>query len=108
MGIYRAYTRESRPEPARKATTSEYKTESDSLVGCKTEQLFDSINSTRLGGGTKPNITYHKFQGGVDLGSGQELVSVYHLIKVGDNCDRPEEVRVKVFLPRENPVVPSV
>ncbi|MBE9007845.1 hypothetical protein IQ259_22975 [Fortiea sp. LEGE XX443] len=43
MGIYRAYTKESRPEPVGKATTSEYKTESDSLVGCKTEDLSDSI-----------------------------------------------------------------
>ncbi|MBN3927494.1 MAG: NAD(P)H-quinone oxidoreductase subunit J [Nostoc sp.] len=53
-------------------------------------------------------FNYLQFQGGVDLGPGQEFVSVYHLIKVGDNSDRPEEVRVKVFLPRENPVVPSV
>ncbi|NRB06499.1 MAG: NAD(P)H-quinone oxidoreductase subunit J [Richelia sp.] len=47
-------------------------------------------------------------QGGIDLGPGQELVSMYHLIKIGDNFDKPEEVRIKVFLPRENPVVPSV
>ncbi|CDN11449.1 NAD(P)H-quinone oxidoreductase chain J [Richelia intracellularis] len=47
-------------------------------------------------------------QGGIDLGPGQELVSMYHLIKIGDNVDKPEEVRIKVFLPRENPVVPSV
>jgi NAD(P)H-quinone oxidoreductase subunit J len=47
-------------------------------------------------------------QCGIDLGLGQELVSMYHLIKIGDNVDNPEEVRVKVFLPRENPVVPSV
>lgn len=53
-------------------------------------------------------FNYLQFQGGVDLGPGQDLVSVYHLIKVGDNADKPEEIRVKVFLPRENPVVPSV
>jgi NAD(P)H-quinone oxidoreductase subunit J len=53
-------------------------------------------------------FNYLQFQGGIDLGPGQELVSVYHLIKVGDNSDRPEEVRLKVFLPRENPTVPSV
>ena len=47
-------------------------------------------------------------QGGYDVGAGQELVSFYHLIKLSDNADRPEEVRVKVFLPRENPSVPSV
>ncbi|MFK0730045.1 MAG: NAD(P)H-quinone oxidoreductase subunit J [Gloeotrichia echinulata GP01] len=49
-----------------------------------------------------------QFQGGVDLGPGQDLVSVYHLIKIGDNVDKPEEIRLKVFLPRENPTVPSV
>lgn len=53
-------------------------------------------------------FNYLQFQSGIDLGPGQDLVSVYHLVKVGDNADKPEEVRVKVFLPRENPVVPSV
>lgn len=47
-------------------------------------------------------------QGGYDLGPGKELVSFYHLIKVSDNADRPEEIRVKVFLPRTDPRVPSV
>lgn len=53
-------------------------------------------------------FNYLQFQGGIDLGLGQELVSVYHLVKVSDNADKPAEVRIKVFLPRENPVVPSV
>jgi NAD(P)H-quinone oxidoreductase subunit J len=53
-------------------------------------------------------FNYLQFQGGVDLGPGEDLASVYHLIKVGDNSDRPEEIRLKVFLPRENPRVPSV
>jgi NAD(P)H-quinone oxidoreductase subunit J len=53
-------------------------------------------------------FNYLQFQCGVDLGPGEPLVSVYHLIKVSDNADRPEEVRLKVFLPRENPRVPSV
>ncbi|MCP6760696.1 MAG: NAD(P)H-quinone oxidoreductase subunit J [Fischerella sp. CENA71] len=53
-------------------------------------------------------FNYLQFQGGIDLGPGQELVSVYHLVKLGDNTDKPEEVRVKVFLPRDNPRVPSV
>ncbi|MEX0270750.1 NAD(P)H-quinone oxidoreductase subunit J [Leptolyngbyaceae cyanobacterium UHCC 1019] len=47
-------------------------------------------------------------QGGYDSGPGQDLVSFYHLIKIADNVDRPEEVRVKVSLPRENPSVPTV
>jgi len=53
-------------------------------------------------------FNYLQCQGGYDRGAGQELVSFYHLIQVSDNADRPEEVRVKVFLPRENPTVPSV
>ncbi|MBW4634260.1 MAG: NAD(P)H-quinone oxidoreductase subunit J [Iphinoe sp. HA4291-MV1] len=53
-------------------------------------------------------FNYLQFQCGIDLGPGQQLVSMYHLIKVSDNADRPEEVRLKVFLPRENPRVPSV
>ncbi len=48
-------------------------------------------------------FNYLQFQGGADLGPGQDLVSIYHLIKVGDNADKPEEIRLKVFLPRENP-----
>ncbi|HEY9642890.1 MAG TPA: NAD(P)H-quinone oxidoreductase subunit J [Coleofasciculaceae cyanobacterium] len=47
-------------------------------------------------------------QAAYDTGAGGDLVSTYHLIKVSDDADRPEEVRVKVFLPRENPTVPSV
>ena len=47
-------------------------------------------------------------QGGYDVGPGEDLVSFYHLIKVSDDADQPEEVRLKVFLPRDNPQVPSV
>lgn len=47
-------------------------------------------------------------QGAYDQGPGKDLVSFYHLIKVADNVTKPEEVRVKVFLPRNNPTVPSV
>lgn len=53
-------------------------------------------------------FNYLQCQGAYDAGPGNELVSFYHLIKVSDNADRPDEVRVKVFLPRENPSVPSV
>lgn len=53
-------------------------------------------------------FNYLQCQGGYDVGPGEDLVSFYHLIKVSDNADRPEEVRLKVFLPRENPIVPSV
>ncbi|NJK49189.1 NAD(P)H-quinone oxidoreductase subunit J [Candidatus Gracilibacteria bacterium] len=53
-------------------------------------------------------FNYLQCQGAYDLGPGQELVSFYHLIKVSDDSDRPQEVRLKVFLPRDNPKVPSV
>lgn len=53
-------------------------------------------------------FNYLQCQSGIDLGPGQELVSMYHLVKVADNVDKPEEVRVKVFLPRDNPKVSSV
>ena len=51
---------------------------------------------------------YLQCQGAYDLGPGKELVSFYHLIKVADNVEQPEEVRIKVFLPRDNPKVASV
>ncbi len=53
-------------------------------------------------------FNYLQCQGAYDLGPGKELVSFYHLIKVSDDADRPEEVRLKVFLPRDNPRVSSV
>lgn len=53
-------------------------------------------------------FNYLQCQGAYDMGPGQELVSFYHLLKIGDDVTDPEEVRIKVFLPRENPVVPSV
>ncbi|MEM1370235.1 MAG: NAD(P)H-quinone oxidoreductase subunit J, partial [Cyanobacteria bacterium P01_H01_bin.15] len=54
-------------------------------------------------------FNYLSCQGGIDPGPGQELISFYHLVKVGDNDGQsPEEVRLKVFLPRENPTIPSL
>ncbi len=43
-----------------------------------------------------------------DLGPGEDLVSVYHLVKIDDDVEQPEEVCVKVFVPRDDPRVPSV
>ncbi len=53
-------------------------------------------------------FNYLQCQGAYDLGPGKELVSFYHLVKVTDNVDSPVEVRLKVFLPRDNPRVASV
>jgi len=53
-------------------------------------------------------FNYLQCQGAYDEGPGQNLVSFYHLTKVSDSADRPQEVRLKVSLPRENPRLPSV
>jgi NAD(P)H-quinone oxidoreductase subunit J len=53
-------------------------------------------------------FNYLQCQGAYDLGPGKELVSFYHLTRVTDNADKPEEVRLKVFLPRDNPRISSV
>jgi len=53
-------------------------------------------------------FNYMQYQCAYDQGPGEDLVSVYHLTKLTDNASHPEEVRVKVFIPREDPRVPSV
>ena len=53
-------------------------------------------------------FNYMQCQCAYDQGPGQDLVSVYHLAELTDNASKPEEVRVKVFVPREDPRVPSV
>ena len=64
---------------------------------------------------------YLQCQGGYDEGPGGRLVSFYHLVRLGalaDQCTasqhlpaaaRPEEVRLKVFLPRDGALtIPSL
>ncbi|MCC3408125.1 MAG: NAD(P)H-quinone oxidoreductase subunit J [Microcoleus sp. PH2017_10_PVI_O_A] len=53
-------------------------------------------------------FNYMQCQCAYDQGPGEDLVSVYHLAKLTDNASKPEEVRVKVFIPRSDPRVPSV
>ncbi len=53
-------------------------------------------------------FNYLQCQGAYDLGAGKDLVSFYHLVKLSDNVTKPEEVRLKVYLDRQNPKVPSV
>ena len=53
-------------------------------------------------------FNYLQCQGAYDLGPGKGLVSFYHLVKVANDVIQPEEIRVKVMLPRNNPKVPSV
>lgn len=53
-------------------------------------------------------FNYLRCQAAYDSGPGQDLVSTYHLVKLRDNADRPPEVRLKVFVPRNDARVPSV
>lgn len=53
-------------------------------------------------------FNYLRCQCGYDLGAGQSLVSVYDLVKLSDDARDPDQVRLKVFLPREDPRLPSV
>lgn len=53
-------------------------------------------------------FNYLQCQCGYDAGPGEDLVSMYHLVKVTNNTVTPEEVRVKVFVPRNDPRLPSV
>jgi NAD(P)H-quinone oxidoreductase subunit J len=53
-------------------------------------------------------FNYLQCQCGYDAGPGEDLVSMYHLVKVTNNVVTPEEVRVKVFVPRNDPRLPSV
>lgn len=70
------------------------------------EREFLPVISTVLYG---YGFNYLQCQCGYDMGPGQPLVSMYHLAKLDDNnADRPQELRVKVFVPREDPHVPSV
>lgn len=43
-----------------------------------------------------------------DSGPGDALVSVYHLVKIEDDVEQPQEICVKVCVPRDDPRVPSV
>ena len=53
-------------------------------------------------------FNYLRCQCAYDAGPGKELVSVYDLTKLSDDADAPAEVRIKCFLPRDNPRVPSM
>lgn len=53
-------------------------------------------------------FNYLNLQCGFDDGPGAPLGSMYHLTQLRDSVDRPLAVRIKVFLPREDPRVPSV
>ena len=53
-------------------------------------------------------FNYLRSQLAYDTEPGGPLVSVYHLVQMTDFADQPEEICLKVFLNRENPMIPSV
>lgn len=73
------------------------------MISVASEQLLPVAKALYQNG-----FNYLQCQGGYDSGPGQDLVSFYHLAKVFDDAESTEEVRLKVFLARDNPRVPSV
>lgn len=53
-------------------------------------------------------FNYLRCQCAYDVSPGGLLASVYYLTNVQDCADQPEEVCIKLFVSRKNPVVPSV
>nr|YP_009256659.1 30 kDa subunit of NADH-plastoquinone oxidoreductase [Entransia fimbriata]ANI25366.1 30 kDa subunit of NADH-plastoquinone oxidoreductase [Entransia fimbriata]WKT05775.1 30 kDa subunit of NADH-plastoquinone oxidoreductase [Entransia fimbriata]WKT05894.1 30 kDa subunit of NADH-plastoquinone oxidoreductase [Entransia fimbriata] len=53
-------------------------------------------------------FNYLRCQCAYDEAPGSSLVSIYYLTKISNYADQPEEVCLKVFLSRKNPIVPSV
>ncbi|PHT45139.1 NAD(P)H-quinone oxidoreductase subunit K, chloroplastic [Capsicum baccatum] len=51
---------------------------------------------------------YLRSQCAYDVAPGGLLASVYHLTRIEDGVDQPEEVCIKVFASRRNPRIPSV
>ncbi|XP_047261094.1 NAD(P)H-quinone oxidoreductase subunit J, chloroplastic [Capsicum annuum] len=51
---------------------------------------------------------YLRSQCAYDIVPGGLLASVYHLTRIEDGVDQPEEVCIKVFASRRNPRIPSV
>jgi len=52
-------------------------------------------------------FNYLRCQCAYDSAPGGDLVSVYDLTQLTDNGSRPPEVRLKVYLSRQNPIMPS-
>lgn len=73
------------------------------MIKVTSDQLIATITAL-----TEDGYNYLQCQGGYDSGPGQDLVSMYHVLKLSDDADRPPEVRLKVFLSRETPRVPSL
>nr|QQP00223.1 NADH dehydrogenase subunit J [Selaginella nipponica] len=53
-------------------------------------------------------FNYLRAQCACDVAPGGLLASVYHLAKVQDDVDQPEELCIKVFVSKKHPRIPSV
>lgn len=53
-------------------------------------------------------FNYLRCQCAYDVAPGGPLASVYHLTKLHDNADQPEELCIKIFVSRDNPKIPSI
>lgn len=53
-------------------------------------------------------FNYLRSQCAYDTKPGGPSASVYHLTEVQDNADQPEEVCIKIVVPRRDPRIPSV
>ncbi|XLU45330.1 hypothetical protein S245_040144, partial [Arachis hypogaea] len=51
---------------------------------------------------------YLRSQCAYDVAPGGLLASVYHLTRIESGIDQPEEVCIKVYVPRKNPRIPSI
>ncbi|CAN6440741.1 unnamed protein product [Victoria cruziana] len=51
---------------------------------------------------------YLRSQCAYDVALGGLLASVYHLTRIQYGVDQPEEVCIKIFIPRSNPRIPSI
>ena len=52
-------------------------------------------------------FNYLRSQCAYDVAPGANLASVYHFTKISDLADQPEEVCIKIFVPRDQPYIPS-
>nr|UCU08784.1 NADH-plastoquinone oxidoreductase subunit J [Cycas schumanniana] len=53
-------------------------------------------------------FNYLRSQCAYDVAPGGSLASVYHLTNIQDDADQPEEICIKVFVPRKNPRITSI
>nr|YP_009690570.1 NADH-plastoquinone oxidoreductase subunit J [Lindsaea linearis]QEG57350.1 NADH-plastoquinone oxidoreductase subunit J [Lindsaea linearis] len=53
-------------------------------------------------------FNYLRLQCAYDATPGGSLVSVYHLTRMQEKQEQPEEICIKIFVPREDPRIPSV